>query len=141
MDNRASTSSQTNTEKYTVGYAETESTKTATGWTTEAGVTFKAATVNGGYSSTVDSYDSIPRNTSEQNMLEIASPAGFETNCYTNTQNLTEAESFCPVDSATTSSRRESENINGIWYHDDVPSAKFSGVVREENTDDAGETD
>eukprot|EP01134_Creolimax_fragrantissima_P002795 CFRG2795T1 len=212
MDNTASTSSQTYTEKYTVGYSETESTKTTTEWTAEAGVTFKAATVKAGYTSTVELYDSTTFTTSEEKTLEISVPAGgyanvlqrtlssnlvwtdkvcifsgvidnvydclepdgdyvkiysgykgkekycgecwmadfdtttsitlgFESNCYANTQNLTQAESFCPVYSATTAARRESENINGVWYYAEVPSAMFAGIVREENTDEANATD
>eukprot|EP01134_Creolimax_fragrantissima_P005001 CFRG5001T1 len=75
MDNTATSSSQNYTEKYTIGYTETESTKTTTEWTAEAGVAFKAVTIKAGYTSTVELYDSTSWSTSVEKTLSISVPA------------------------------------------------------------------
>eukprot|EP01134_Creolimax_fragrantissima_P005004 CFRG5004T1 len=75
MDNTATTSAQTYTEKYTVGYTKTESTKTTTAWTAQAGVAFKGVSVKAGYTSTVELYDSTSWSTSLEKTLEISVPA------------------------------------------------------------------
>eukprot|EP01134_Creolimax_fragrantissima_P006432 CFRG6432T1 len=80
MDNSGSTSSQTYTEKYSIGYSHTDSSTTTQKWSVEAGSSFKGASVKAGYEKTVSYYSQDSWSTSQEKSLTINVPAGATAN-------------------------------------------------------------
>eukprot|EP01134_Creolimax_fragrantissima_P006866 CFRG6866T1 len=165
MDNSAGTSSQSYTEKYSIGYSHMDSSTNTNKWSVEAGASFRGASTKAGYERTVSHYNEDSWSTSVEKSLTVNVPAGataniiqrsilskmswtkrvcvvagptlyclkpsgdrgvevflgpseiepqscgvcqygsnfkditvgFDTNCYTNAQDMTIANAFCPV--------------------------------------------
>eukprot|EP01134_Creolimax_fragrantissima_P005389 CFRG5389T1 len=189
MDNSGSTSSQSYTEKYSIGYSHTDSTTNTEKWSTEAGASFKGASAKAGYEKTVSYYNQDSWCESQEKSLTIDVPAGaianiiqrnilsqmswtkrvciplgmlhlqqcmqpdgerglrismgligsepencgvcqysknfkditvgFDTNCYTNTRDMTSANAFCPVYAKSNpkpSTLLQSANQDTLYY-------------------------
>eukprot|EP01134_Creolimax_fragrantissima_P000648 CFRG0648T1 len=80
MDNSGSTSSQSYTETYSMGYSYVDSSTTTEKWSVESGASFKGASIKAGYEKTVSYYTQDSWSTSQEKSLTINVPAGATAN-------------------------------------------------------------